>query len=57
MVKHTQTIRQQKPTNCLSLFDHFAGWWFEKNWGKEFDGMLLKINSKQRVNNEDLARN
>ena len=57
MVKHTQTIRQQKPTNCLSVFDHFAGWWFEKNWGKEFDGMLLKINSKQRVNNEDLARN
>ena len=22
MVKHTQT---QKPTNCLSMFDHFAG--------------------------------
>ena len=25
MVKHTQTIRWQKPTNCLSVFDHFAG--------------------------------
>ena len=25
MVKHTQTIRQQKPTNCMSLFDHFVG--------------------------------
>ena len=25
MVKHTQTIRQQKPTNCLSVFDHFWG--------------------------------
>ena len=25
MVKHTQTIRQQKPTNCLSVFDHFVG--------------------------------
>ena len=25
MVKHTQTIRPQKPTNCLSVFDHFAG--------------------------------
>ena len=25
MVKHTQTIRRQQPTNCLSLFDHFVG--------------------------------
>ena len=25
MVKHTQTIRQQNPTNCLSGFDHFVG--------------------------------
>ena len=25
MVKHTQTIRQQQPTNCLSVFDHFMG--------------------------------
>ena len=25
MVKHTQTIRRQKPTNCLSVFDHFVG--------------------------------
>ena len=24
MVKHTQTIRGQKPTNCLSMFDHFV---------------------------------
>ena len=24
MVKHTQTIRQQQPTNCLSVFDHFV---------------------------------
>ena len=24
MVKHIQTIRQQKPTNCLSVFDHFV---------------------------------
>ena len=24
MVKHTQTICQQKPANCLSLFDHFV---------------------------------
>ena len=25
MVKHAQTIRRQKPTNCLSVFDHFVG--------------------------------
>ena len=25
MVKHTQTTRQQNPTNCLSVFDHFVG--------------------------------
>ena len=24
MVKHTQTIRRQKFTNCLSVFDHFV---------------------------------
>ena len=25
MVKHTQTIRRQEPTNCLSVFDNFVG--------------------------------
>ena len=25
MIKHTQTIRLQKPTNCLRMFDHFMG--------------------------------
>ena len=25
MVKHTQTIRRQKPTKCLNVFDHFVG--------------------------------
>ena len=25
MVKHTQTIRRQKLTNCLSVFEHFVG--------------------------------
>ena len=24
MVKNYQTVRPQKPTNCLSVFDHFA---------------------------------
>ena len=25
MVKHTQTICRQQPTNCLNVFDHFVG--------------------------------
>ena len=25
MVKYKQAIRQQQPTNCLSMFDHFVG--------------------------------
>ena len=25
MIKNTQTIRQQQPMNCLSVFDHFVG--------------------------------
>ena len=25
MVKQTQTIRRQQPTNCLSVFDYFMG--------------------------------
>ena len=25
MVRHTQTIRRQEPTNCLSVFDQFMG--------------------------------
>ena len=25
MVKNTQTIRRQQPTNCVSVFDHFVG--------------------------------
>ena len=24
MVRHTQTIRRQEPTNCLSVFDQFV---------------------------------
>ena len=24
MVKHTQTIRQQQPINCLNVFDDFV---------------------------------
>ena len=24
MVKHTETIRQQQPTNCSSVFDYYV---------------------------------
>ena len=35
MVKHTQTIHRQKPTNCLSMFDNFVGLPFKGlNWYK-----------------------
>ena len=30
MVRHTQTIRREQPTNCLSVFDHFVG--LERKW-------------------------
>ena len=26
MVKNTQIIRRQQPTNCLNVFDQFVGW-------------------------------
>ena len=29
MVKHIQTIHWRKPTNCLSVFDHFVGLTFK----------------------------
>ena len=31
MVKHTQMIRQQKPKNCLSVFDHFVWLAFKRS--------------------------
>ena len=30
MVKHTQTIHRQKPTNCLNVFDHFIDLAFKR---------------------------
>ena len=36
MVKHTQTIRRQQPTYCLSVFDHFVK--------LAFKGLLKKTN-------------
>ena len=37
MVKHTQTIRPQQPTNCLSVFDSFVG--------LAFKGLIYFINN------------
>ena len=41
MVKHTQTIHRQKPTNCLSVFDHFVG--------LALKGLREYVNSKQYI--------
>ena len=34
MIKHTQTIRRQRPMNCLSVFDRLVG--------LAFKGLTLK---------------
>ena len=44
MVKRTQTIRRQKPMNCLSVFDHFVG--------LELKG--LSANSKKSSNTQPM---
>ena len=38
MIKQTQTICWQQPTNCLSVFDHFAG----LGWAKTFSVFVLR---------------
>ena len=51
MVKHTQIIRQQQPTNFSSVFDDFAGWrlngWCGIEWnvwiGNKAIGLLDKL--------------
>ena len=42
MVKHTQTIFQQQPTNCLSVFDHFV-WLAFKGLNQVSKPILLSI--------------
>ena len=42
LVKHTQAIRQQKPTNCLVVFDHFVGWFIGQH-GKERDYLYSSL--------------
>ena len=43
MVKHTQTIRQLLPTNCLSGFDHFVGFTLKRV--KDFCLIMYDIKS------------
>ena len=42
MVKHTQTICLQKPTNCVSVFDHFVGLKLKRL--RTFNGQSFRIN-------------
>ena len=37
MVKHTQRIRLQQPTNCFSVFDHFV----------ELERYIINVNVEQ----------
>ena len=37
MVKHTKTIRRQRLTNCLSVFDHSIGLVLKGLKGKDLD--------------------
>ena len=41
MVKHIQTFRRQKSTNCLSVLDHFGGWRL-KGLGPTLSEILLE---------------
>ena len=44
MVKHTQTIRRQQPTNCLSVFDYFVGLVLKRLTDKTFiESYFLRI--------------
>ena len=46
MVKHTQTIRRQQPTNCLSVFDHFMRLALK---GFKFDALVDALNKKKKL--------
>ena len=44
MVQHTQTIRRQKSTNCVSVFDYFVKLALKEL--KNFPNMILKVTIK-----------
>ena len=43
MVKRTQTIRRQQPTNCLSVFDRFMGLVFKELTCALFEFSLILV--------------
>ena len=45
MIKNTQTIRQQQPMNCLSVFDNFVGLAV-----KGLNSIFLKIGKFRHIN-------
>ena len=48
MVEDTQTIRRKKPTNCLSVFDHFVGLALKELLLYMFE-LLVKLTNKKKV--------
>ena len=48
MVKHTQRIRWQQPTSCLSVLDHIMGLAF-KGLNPTFSVLVLKIMNSQQL--------
>ena len=44
MVKHTQVIRRQQPTNCLIVSHHFMGLVFLK--GDQWQKIGLRLNTE-----------
>ena len=45
MLKHTETIRRQKPTNCLIVFGRFIGLTLKglKLWIKDFRSKFIRL--------------
>ena len=52
MVKHIQAIRRQKPTNCLSVFDHFVGLWL-KGCVRYIFASLFCISKREHLRNKE----
>ena len=48
MVKHAQTIRWEKPTNCLSAFGHYVGLTL-KGLKEDSDGFRRRKNLEQFI--------
>ena len=49
MIKHTQTINRQKPTNYLNVFDHFLGLALERLKFESADILLQSWRSSDRL--------